>query len=1140
MSENDAAATNGSATAAEGEGEGGLGDAITDAFAALATADPAEHEFDELQYIDGVDDVDADAKGDAKRSLPFSSIHAPPEDFKSVNRRCFIPSQPIRCTITKYERTSTSHLLNPYLYVIECQHGSFQWTIRRRYKHFSSLHKSLRLFRTAMRLPFGTRHHKLRRKTYMERKGAEQPTIPRMPKRGDSMLTEDELPERMKQLEDYLNAVLRSRLYRNHHDMLDFLEVSQWSFVHELGIKGKEGLVRKRVGSKQGNRGPVYCGLCFKCRKCAANCFALWRKRWLIVKDTYVAYVRPRDGTLHSVMLMDNGWDVNRGILGSDTAKSLTIVNSSRNLLVSCWTKRKAKEWMDALKLSLETYGRQFVDANRYESFAPVRDCSCRARWYVDGSDYMRDVADAMEAAREEIFITDWWLSPEIFLKRPALDSQYWRLDQILLRKAKQGVKVYVMLYKEVEMALGINSFYSKQKLMQHDNIKVMRHPDHASSAVLFWAHHEKLVVVDQNYGFVGGIDLCYGRWDDHFHRLVDQGSVGDLERSGHFQTAAVTSSTPAGSQLPLTLLALAQGTNLVTIGTVSGQGDELPDQMKANVDMVDAALAREDSEPEKADEDGEIARKGETPPMQRRKLLRNMVRMREVASVWSHELADRGRRHLHRSEDETGGEDGPASSEEPAVSETVTKSEAAPVMAAVAAAEAGMLDEVDARRVKKLKAKLWVGKDYANFIVKDFAVDSPFTDLVDRASVPRMPWHDIATGVTGSAARDVARHFIQRWNAIKVEKLRYNPAYEFLLPKGYQTCDSIPEVLTTPSFKTKCQIVRSASQWSAGIKDTEDSIQQAYIDLISRAKHYIYMENQFFISLCGINADVNNRVCEALFQRILRAHKEGAKFRVYVIIPLLPGFEGQVGTAGGTAIQAITHWNYSSICRGQYSLLSRLTDRGVADPTQYICFHGLRTHSELGGKPVTELIYVHSKLMIVDDDSVICGSANINDRSLLGNRDSEVCMVVEDLEFEEGVMNGEPVQVGRYAGSMRRHLFKEHLGLLETPDESVDVRDATSDDFYKSVWLKFSSKNTDVFEKVFRCIPTDSVKSFVQLQEYQREVPLALSYPSRAKDMLKDVRGHLVLLPFHFLSDEDLRPKRATKEGLMPTSLWT
>ena len=36
-------------------------------------------------------------------------------------------------------------------------------------------------------------------------------------------------------------------------------------------------------------------------------------------------------------------------------------------------------------------------------------------------------------------------------------------------------------------------------------------------------------------------------------------------------------------------------------------------------------------------------------------------------------------------------------------------------------------------------------------------------------------------------------------------------------------------------------------------------------------------------------------------------------------------------------------------------------------------------------GTPVTELVYIHSKLCIVDDRLVICGSANINDRSLLG-----------------------------------------------------------------------------------------------------------------------------------------------------------
>jgi len=47
--------------------------------------------------------------------------------------------------------------------------------------------------------------------------------------------------------------------------------------------------------------------------------------------------------------------------------------------------------------------------------------------------------------------------------------------------------------------------------------------------------------------------------------------------------------------------------------------------------------------------------------------------------------------------------------------------------------------------------------------------------------------------------------------------------------------------------------------------------------------------------------------------------------FRVYVLLPLLPAFEGEIGTSTGTAIQAVVHWNYSSICRGGNSLLERL-----------------------------------------------------------------------------------------------------------------------------------------------------------------------------------------------------------------------
>lgn len=56
-----------------------------------------------------------------------------------------------------------------------------------------------------------------------------------------------------------------------------------------------------------------------------------------------------------------------------------------------------------------------------------------------------------------------------------------------------------------------------------------MRHPDHVSSVVIFWAHHEKMVAIDQTVAFVGGIDLAFGRWDDNQYRLTDLGSTEEL-----------------------------------------------------------------------------------------------------------------------------------------------------------------------------------------------------------------------------------------------------------------------------------------------------------------------------------------------------------------------------------------------------------------------------------------------------------------------------------------------------------------------------------------------------------------------------------------------------------------------------------
>lgn len=106
-----------------------------------------------------------------------------------------------------------------------------------------------------------------------------------------------------------------------------------------------------------------------------------------------------------------------------------------RNLLVKCYNERRAHEWRLSILQMLYTTGQKFLVKQPFDSFAPVRENSL-TKWFVDGSDYMESIADAIDAAKEEIFITGFFLSPEIYLKRPMISGDMWRLDKLLKRKA--------------------------------------------------------------------------------------------------------------------------------------------------------------------------------------------------------------------------------------------------------------------------------------------------------------------------------------------------------------------------------------------------------------------------------------------------------------------------------------------------------------------------------------------------------------------------------------------------------------------------------------------------------------------------------------------------------------------------------
>uniref|UniRef100_A0AAY5F3N3 Phospholipase n=1 Tax=Electrophorus electricus TaxID=8005 RepID=A0AAY5F3N3_ELEEL len=853
---------------------------------------------------------------------------------------------------------------------IELRHGTFSWIVKRKEKHFMELHRELRTYKTFLRIP---------------------------------------LPSRT-QLEDYLNKLLKMPLYRNYH--MEFIDVSQLSFIEDLGPKGLEGMVHKRSG---GHRIP---GL--NCCGHSKICYR-WSKRWLVVKDSFLLYMKPDSGAISFVLLVDREFSVKMDSKDTETQHGVRIDSLCRYMICS------------------ELLYRGNVLIVHKSDFSLVGVVCFR---YVNGKVYMEDVANALEKAEEEIFITDWWLSPEIFLKRPVVEGNRWRLDSILTRKAQKGVRIFVMLYKEVELALGINSEYSKRTLLQlHPNIKVMRHPDHVSSTVYLWAHHEKIVVIDQSVAFVGGIDLAYGRWDDHEHRLTDVGSV--------------TRTLNASAEVTFNI----------------------------------------HSQPR--------------PFTARRKVSLTFPQYSTVQNV----LWFSNRCHC-------------------------ILFPAFPLMS-LCGSEADTAPELQADVIGLMgNTRFWHGKDYCNFVHKDWIqLDKPFDDFIDRHTTPRMPWHDISSVVHGKAARDVARHFIQRWNFTKIMKPKYRSlSYPYLLPKSHSTANEIKHQVPG-SVSTRVQVLRSASDWSAGIKHHEESIHNAYVRVIENSKHYIYIENQFFIS-CADNKLVWNRIGDTITWRIIKAHREGQKYRVYVVTPLLPGFEGDIKTGGGSALQAVMHFNYRTMVRGEHSIISQLKREMGDQWMNYISFGGLRTHAELEGKLVTELIYVHSKMLIADDNTVIIGSANINDRSMLGKRDSEVAVIFEDTETETSVMDGQEYQAGRFGLHLRLECFRIILGAKTDP--SIDVTDPISDHFYKDVWLTTAARNATIYQKVFRCLPSSDVRTIPELEGYLARTGLDRDDPARAQEELKKIRGFLVQFPLYFLSEQNLLPPIGSKEAMVPMEVWT
>ncbi|KAH8902408.1 phospholipase D [Coniochaeta sp. PMI_546] len=677
-------------------------------------------------------------------------------------------------------------------------------------------------------------------------------------------------------LEKYLTEMVHWLIFRPDSNRLcRFLELSALGvrLAAEGSYHGKECYLHIQSSK----------GLDFRRVLTPQRVFARHTRKWFLVRQSYIVCVEsPENMNIYDVYLVDPKFKI---ISKKSKLKQITSSNAEEEIDLTANPLPEKHHTLKILtserKVTLFSRNqhivRQFEESitemlkatpwhirNRFGSFAPVRT-GVHAQWLVDGRDYMWNVSRAINMARDVIYIHDWWLSPELYMRRPACISQKWRLDRLLQKKAKEGVKIFIIIYRNVEAAVPIDSEYTKFSLLNlHPNIFVQRSPNQLKKNQFFFAHHEKICIVDHDVAFVGGIDLCFGRWDCPQHPV----------------------------------------------------GDDKPTGFENTEDPKDAE-----------------------------------------------------------------------------------------------------------------HCQLFPGKDYSNPRVQDFfRLNEPYEEMYDRSRIPRMPWHDVSMQVVGQPARDLTRHFVQRWNYVRRGRKPTRPTPFLLPPPDYKKEDLDALGLTGTC---EVQILRSACTWSLGIDDTESSIQSAYIKMIEESDHFVYIENQFFItSTETLNNKMVNRIGDALVERAMRAHENDEDWRAVIVIPLMPGFQNEVNEQDGTSVRLILQCQFRSICRGEHSIFGRLRAAGFA-PEDYIQFFSLRQWGKIGNNLLTtEQLYIHAKVIVVDDRVALIGSANINERSMLGNRDSECAAIVRDTDMLWSTMGGKPYRVGRFAHTLRLRLMREHLGL--------------------------------------------------------------------------------------------------------------
>ncbi|KAJ6336369.1 hypothetical protein OIU78_012882 [Salix suchowensis] len=315
----------------------------------------------------------------------------------------------------------------------------------------------------------------------------------------------------------------------------------------------------------------------------------------------------------------------------------------------------------------------------------------------------------------------------------------------------------------------------------------------------------------------------------------------------------------------------------------------------------------------------------------------------------------------------------------------------------------------------------------------------------------PRQPWHDLHCKIEGPAAYDNGFH-----------------GYLGLLPSVHNDDPTLWVSEEDDPENWHVQVFRSID--SGSLKGFPKEVYQAEKQNLVCSKNL----NQYFLGSSFAWSDYKNAGAENLIPmelalKIASKIRANERFAVYVVIPMWPE-----GVPTSASVQEILFWQGQTMQMMYEVISNELKSMNLENshPQDYLNFYCLGNREEVPGSNSSGdqtvsmsqkfqrfMIYVHAKGMVVDDECVILGSANINQRSMAGSRDTEIAMGA--YQPHHTWRNKKRHPRGQVFG-YRMSLWAEHLGSIDNvfkEPESLDCVKSVNK-IAEDNWKKFTAED--------------------------------------------------------------------------------